>query len=54
MEARDDKNQDKATASFSVDEPVSKIKVSPSNLKVLVDGVGFRLNVLGEIEFMEE
>ncbi|MDZ8119913.1 type II CRISPR RNA-guided endonuclease Cas9 [Pontiella agarivorans] len=54
MEARDDKEQDKATASFSVDLPVSKIKVSPSNMKVLVEGVDFRLSVLGEVEFTEQ
>lgn len=54
MEARVDKDQDKATASFDVDQPVSKIKVSPSNMKVLVGGIDFRLSILGEIDFMEE
>ena len=53
MEAREDKNQDKATASFEVDLPVSKIKISPSNMKVTVEGAGFSLNVLGEVEFRE-
>ena len=53
MEAREDKDQDKATASFEVERPVSKIKISPSNMKVLLEGIGFRLNVLGEIEFLE-
>lgn len=53
MEARDDKNQDKAIANFELNSPVSKIRISPSNMKVAIEGSDFRLNILGEIEWLD-
>ena len=54
QEARQDKEQDLIMTTVNINDPVSKVWISPSKLDILVGGVDFKINALGEIEFIKE
>ncbi|MBL7012448.1 MAG: hypothetical protein ISR85_05920 [Kiritimatiellales bacterium] len=53
QEARIDKEQETPVAKLDIQSPASKLWISQSNLDILVGGVDFKLNSLGEIEFIK-
>ncbi len=54
QEARLDKEQESPVSIADVNNPASKVWISASKLDVLVGGVDFKINVLGEIGFIKE
>ncbi len=54
QEARMDKDQNGPFSEVSKTEDRAKLWITPSNLNALIEGVDFRLNVLGEVEFIGE
>ena len=48
------KEQDAPSADVDITNPISKVWISPSKLDILVGGVDFRLNVLGEVEWLDQ
>ena len=54
LEARKDEEQGKIISTYSPDEIPPKLRISASKFNVLKCGTNFKMNVLGEIEFMEK
>jgi hypothetical protein len=54
QEARLDKEQEAPASRVNISSPVAKLWISTSKLDLLVGGVDFKINVLGEIEFTGE
>jgi CRISPR-associated endonuclease Csn1 len=52
QEARLDKDQETPASSVDIASPVAKLWISTSKLDLLVGGIDFKINVLGEIEFI--